>query len=125
MERDSFDELATEPPANDPESAPVQGVAASASAPFARLLIRAPEGASASKDLLRLGVIDDVIEEPVGAAHRDHHQMAARLKMYLMKSVRELSAKPLDELVNNRYEKFRRMGVFLEGPVVEAAASQG
>ncbi len=75
-----------------------------------------------SKDLLRLGVIDDVIEEPLGAAHRDHHQMAARLKMYLMKSVRELSAKPLDELVNNRYEKFRRMGVFLEGPAAEVAA---
>jgi len=76
-----------------------------------------------SKDLLRLGVIDDIIEEPLGAAHRDHHQMAARLKMYLLKSVRELSAKPLDELVNNRYEKFRRMGVFLEGPVAEAAVS--
>jgi acetyl-CoA carboxylase carboxyl transferase subunit alpha len=75
-----------------------------------------------SKDLLRLGVIDDIIEEPLGAAHRDHHQMAARLKMYLLKSVRELSAKPLDELVNNRYEKFRRMGVFLEGPVAEAAS---
>jgi len=78
-----------------------------------------------SKDLLRLGVIDDVIEEPLGAAHRDHHQMAARLKMYLMKAVRELSAKPLDELVNSRYEKFRRMGVFLEGPVAETTAPQG
>jgi acetyl-CoA carboxylase carboxyl transferase subunit alpha len=69
-----------------------------------------------SKDLLRLGVIDDVIEEPLGGAQRDHHQMAARLKMYLLKSLRELIHKPLDELVAARYDKFRRMGVFLESP---------
>ncbi len=68
-----------------------------------------------SKDLLRLGVIDDVIEEPLGGAHRDLNQMASRLKMYLLKSVRELLSKPLDELVDSRYEKFRNMGVFLEG----------
>lgn len=68
-----------------------------------------------SRDLLRLGVIDDVIEEPLGGAHRDHHQVASRLKMYLERSLRELMARPLDELVSARYEKFRRMGVFLEG----------
>jgi acetyl-CoA carboxylase carboxyl transferase subunit alpha len=68
-----------------------------------------------SKDLLRLGVIDDVIEEPLGGAHRDVNQMASRLKMYLLRCVRELVAKPVDELVDSRYEKFRRMGVFLEG----------
>lgn len=67
-----------------------------------------------SKDLLRLGVIDDVIEEPLGGAHRDHHQMAGRLKMYLIRSIRELLARPKDQLVASRYEKFRRMGVFLE-----------
>ena len=36
-----------------------------------------------SKDLIRLGVIDDVIREPLGGAHRDHHLMASRLKIYL------------------------------------------
>ena len=70
-----------------------------------------------SRDLLSLGVIDEVIEEPLGGAHRDHPQMAARLKMYLLRNLKELCAKPLDELVAARYEKFRRMGKFLEMPV--------
>ena len=70
-----------------------------------------------SRDLLSLGVIDDVIEEPLGGAHRDHPQMAARLKMYLLRNLKELTAKPLDELVAARYEKFRRMGKYLELPI--------
>lgn len=68
-----------------------------------------------SKDLLGFGVIDDIIDEPLGGAHRDPHQMAGRLKMYLIKSLRELLAKPTNELVDARYEKFRKMGVFVEG----------
>ncbi|HEX4132569.1 MAG TPA: acetyl-CoA carboxylase carboxyltransferase subunit alpha [Pirellulales bacterium] len=67
-----------------------------------------------SRDLMRLRVVDDLIEEPLGGAHRDHHQMAARLKMYLTRSLRELVPKDLDSLVDSRYDKFRRMGVFLE-----------
>jgi len=67
-----------------------------------------------SRDLLALGVVDDVIEEPLGGAHRDHHQMASRIKSYLLKSLRELVGKPRDQLLANRYQKFRRMGVFLE-----------
>jgi acetyl-CoA carboxylase carboxyl transferase subunit alpha len=67
-----------------------------------------------SRDLLELGVVDDIIQEPLGGAHRDHHQMAARLKIYLVKTLRELLAQPLDKLQQSRYEKFRRMGVFLE-----------
>jgi acetyl-CoA carboxylase carboxyl transferase subunit alpha len=69
-----------------------------------------------SRDLFSLGVIDEVIEEPLGGAHRDHPQMAARLKMYLLRNLKELCAKPLDELVAARYEKFRRMGKVLELP---------
>jgi acetyl-CoA carboxylase carboxyl transferase subunit alpha len=71
-----------------------------------------------SKDLLEFGVIDDVIGEPLGGAHRDHHQMAARLKIYLAKVLRELTGTPLEEVLQTRYEKFRRMGVFLEQPPV-------
>jgi acetyl-CoA carboxylase carboxyl transferase subunit alpha len=73
-----------------------------------------------SKDLARMGVVDDVIEEPLGGAHRDHHQMAARMKMYLLKCLRELVGTKPDVLVEKRYEKFRRMGVFLEAAMVEA-----
>ena len=67
-----------------------------------------------SSDLKGFGVVDDVIEEPLGGAHRDHHQMAGRLKMYLLKCLRELTARPIDQLVESRYEKFRHMGAFLE-----------
>jgi acetyl-CoA carboxylase carboxyl transferase subunit alpha len=67
-----------------------------------------------SKDLLDFGIVDEVIPEPLGGAHRDHHQTAARIKVFLLKTLRELLAKPLDEVVQRRYEKFRRMGVFEE-----------
>ncbi len=72
-----------------------------------------------SSHLQDLGVIDDVIEEPLGAAHRDHHQMAARLKLYLVRELRELIKLPTEELLAQRYEKFRRMGQFLELPEEE------
>jgi acetyl-CoA carboxylase carboxyl transferase subunit alpha len=78
----------------------------------------APDAARAlkltSSYLKELGCIDDVIEEPLGAAHRDHHQMATRLKMYLTKALRELVDQPTEKLLANRYEKFRGMGQFLE-----------
>ncbi|MAT68195.1 MAG: acetyl-CoA carboxylase carboxyl transferase subunit alpha [Planctomycetaceae bacterium] len=78
----------------------------------------APQAAKALKitarHLERLGVIDDVVEEPLGGAHRDHHQMATRLKMYLVKTLRELSQLSPDELLAGRYEKFRKIGPFLE-----------
>jgi acetyl-CoA carboxylase carboxyl transferase subunit alpha len=69
-----------------------------------------------SADLLRLGVVDHVIPEPLGGAHRDHHQVALRVKQYLLRTLRELSAKSPEKLLDARYEKFRRMGVFLEEP---------
>jgi len=68
-----------------------------------------------ARDLQRFKVIDDIIEEPLGGAHRDHNQTAARMKMYLQKSFRELSALSTEKLLAARYDKFRRMGVFLEG----------
>ncbi len=67
-----------------------------------------------SADLLQLGVIDEVIREPLGGAHRDHHRMASKLKLHLRGQLRELVGRPVEELLQQRYEKFRRMGVFLE-----------
>lgn len=69
-----------------------------------------------SKDLLGFGIVDSVIEEPLGGAHRDHHQTASRMKQYLIKTLRELQAQPMDQLLDGRYGKFRKMGVFLEQP---------
>jgi len=67
-----------------------------------------------SKDLLRLRVIDAIIPEPLGGAHRDHHLMASRLKLFLRSTLRELMAKPVDQLVEGRYQRFRAMGTFFE-----------
>jgi acetyl-CoA carboxylase carboxyl transferase subunit alpha len=87
----------------------------------------APKAAAAlrftSDNLKRFGVVDDVLDEPLGGAHRDHHQMASRLKSYLSRTLSELEVKPTDELLDERYEKFRRMGVFLESPIADDAAS--
>ena len=67
-----------------------------------------------SKHLPGFGIVDDVIEEPLGGAHRDHHRMAAALKSYLKKNLKLLVNQPVDELLEARYAKFRKMGVFLE-----------
>ncbi len=79
----------------------------------------APKAAAAlkmtSRDLLRFGIIDDVIPEPLGGAHRDHREAAAELKSYLIHAIRQLKETPIDELLDRRYEKYRKIGVFLEG----------
>ncbi len=86
----------------------------------------APQAARAlkitSKHLLEMGVVDDVVEEPLGGAHRDHNQMAVRLKMYLTKTLRELQKLPTEELLAQRYEKFRRIGPYIDGAVPAVAA---
>src|SRR3989442_16011130 len=74
-----------------------------------------------ARDLARLKVIDDIIPEPLGGAHRDHREMANTLKTYLLRYLRELRALPLPDLLEQRYQKFRRMGVFDEG-ISEAAS---
>jgi len=78
----------------------------------------APNAAEAlrftSRHLSHLGIVDDVIEEPLGGAHRDHQQMAARLKSYLLKTLSTLHDLPAEKLVEQRYDKFRSMGVYLE-----------
>ncbi len=68
-----------------------------------------------SRDLARLGVIDDVIPEPLGGAHRDHRETANTLKTYLLRYLRDLRHIPVETLLEGRYQKFRRMGVFEAG----------
>ncbi|MBN2295249.1 MAG: acetyl-CoA carboxylase carboxyl transferase subunit alpha, partial [Pirellulales bacterium] len=70
-----------------------------------------------SKDLQPLGVVDDVITEPLGGAHRNPHLTASRVKLYLRGQLRRLVGKPITELLDARYQRFRRLGQFLEGPL--------
>jgi acetyl-CoA carboxylase carboxyl transferase subunit alpha len=78
-----------------------------------------------SKELARLGVIDDIIPEPLGGAHRDHREMANTLKTYLLRYLRELRNVPTETLLEQRYQKFRRIGVFLEGADTVGSVSKG
>jgi acetyl-CoA carboxylase carboxyl transferase subunit alpha len=74
-----------------------------------------------ARDLEQLGVIDDIIPEPLGGAHRERREMANTLKTYLLRYLRELKGVPVEELLEHRYQKFRRMGVFDEGLTNSAA----
>lgn len=76
-----------------------------------------------SGHLKKLRVVDDIIAEPLGGAHRDPHQMASRVKMYLMKTLNELSTISLDNLLQQRYDKFRGMGEFLESAQSKEASA--
>ncbi|MFP6650331.1 MAG: acetyl-CoA carboxylase carboxyltransferase subunit alpha [Pirellulaceae bacterium] len=75
-----------------------------------------------SDHLDRLGIVDKVIPEPLGGAHRDHQQMAVQIKQYLVKTLRELVKIPMEELLQQRYVKFRKMGVFIEGQPADESA---
>jgi acetyl-CoA carboxylase carboxyl transferase subunit alpha len=65
-------------------------------------------------DLLELGICDEVIPESAGGAHRNAPMTAAKLRVALKKHLKELVQLPTDELVEARYQKFRRMGAFVE-----------
>jgi acetyl-CoA carboxylase carboxyl transferase subunit alpha len=67
-----------------------------------------------ARDLFKFGIVDDIIAEPLGGAHRDQREMANTLKKYLLRYLRQLSPIPIDDLLEQRYQKFRRMGVFEE-----------
>ncbi|MBI5893681.1 MAG: acetyl-CoA carboxylase carboxyltransferase subunit alpha [Deltaproteobacteria bacterium] len=67
-----------------------------------------------SKDLLELKVIDEIVKEPLGGAHRDPEEMAKTLKNVLKKNLMELNAMPKEKRHEDRYKKYRNMGVFLE-----------
>ena len=65
-------------------------------------------------DLLKLGVIDEIVPEPVGGAHRDWDATAANLREALREQLWRLRSKSEAELIEERQEKFRRIGVFEE-----------
>lgn len=79
---------------------------------------RAADAADALKitapDLLKLGIIDGAIAEPLGGAHTDHKLMAETLKATVINSLNEMESMSATELKNDRYDKFRKMGAFTE-----------
>jgi len=77
---------------------------------------KGPEAAAAlkitSSDALALGVIDEIVKEPLGGAHRNVEVTARSLKEAILRSLKELSDIPPSQLLEQRYEKFRRMGQY-------------
>jgi acetyl-CoA carboxylase carboxyl transferase subunit alpha len=71
-------------------------------------------------DLARLGVVDEVIEEPLGGAHNDPGQATQALKYALQKHLNDLRSLPADQLVAMRYERYRHLGVYEEAGVVKS-----
>ena len=67
-----------------------------------------------SGDLSRLGIIDEVVEEPLGGAHRNPQKMAETLKEVIERHLEELEKLDREELLRLRYEKFRRIGAFVD-----------
>jgi acetyl-CoA carboxylase carboxyl transferase subunit alpha len=65
-------------------------------------------------DLSRLGVIDEIVKEPLGGAHRDPQGMAKTLKEVIERHLKELEKIDEEELLSLRYKKFRRMGTFID-----------
>ena len=79
---------------------------------------KAPQAADAMKlapdDLLKMGVIDKIVEEPVGGAHSNHDKAAAILKKVLMDELKQLEDIETGELIKQRVEKFSKMGAWTE-----------
>lgn len=79
---------------------------------------KAAEAAEALKPTaegaLSFGLIDEVVPEPLGGAHRNPEKTAANLKEALIRNLEEIKQIPTEKLLQNRYAKFRKMGVFAE-----------
>lgn len=71
-------------------------------------------------DLVKLKLADEIIPEPKGGAHTDHAQAAEFLKAALLRNLEELTAMSAEEILKDRYDKFRAMGEF-EGSVDQAS----
>ena len=87
----------------------------------------APRAAEALKltaaDLTRLGVADEVIEEPMGGAHVNYDKASEFLKASLEKNLAELQKLSVEELRNQRYEKFRQIGKVMQEAAEEAPSA--
>ena len=67
-----------------------------------------------ANDLKELGIVDDIVPEPEGGAHVDHEAAARLLDPFLVRALDSLSSLAVPDLLRRRYQKFRRMGQFLE-----------
>ena len=74
-----------------------------------------------AQDLMKLHVVDEIVPEPDGGAHRDHEKAAQILGVALQSNLKRLLKTPINQLLKKRYEKFRRLGNFAEPPTGNGA----
>jgi len=67
-----------------------------------------------AEDLLKFKIIDEIIKEPLGGAHRDAKFVAGEVKKSILKNLQELKTLSPDQLLDERYQKYRRIGEFIE-----------
>jgi len=67
-----------------------------------------------AQDLLRLGIVEAVVPEPPGGAHHDYDAAASLVGNALSRALNDLESMPAEELVRQRYERFRKLGAFIE-----------
>jgi acetyl-CoA carboxylase carboxyl transferase subunit alpha len=72
----------------------------------------AEQMAITARRLKELGLIDKIVREPIGGAHRNPVQMARRLKAVLLNELDALEALPMDELLDRRYKRMRGYGAY-------------
>src|SRR5438445_6969991 len=75
-----------------------------------------------AQDLMGLGVVDEIVPEPEGGAHRDHDLAAANPGTAVRQNHERVIGQPISELMQQRYEKFRKLGVFAGGKSAAASA---
>jgi len=68
-----------------------------------------------AKELYKLKIVDEIIPEPIGAAHNSPEEMSRILKETIVRYIEELHAVPIDKLIEKRYKKYRKIGRFLGG----------
>ncbi|MFH1245976.1 MAG: acetyl-CoA carboxylase carboxyltransferase subunit alpha, partial [Candidatus Omnitrophota bacterium] len=89
---------------------------------------KAPQAAQALKlmaqDLKALGIVDEIIQEPLGGAHRDPAVCANNIKAAIEKYLQELLPLPKEELLERRYARFRKIGMFSEDPPINSPVAE-
>lgn len=83
---------------------------------------KAPEASAflhlTAQDLKKLGIVDDIIPEPLGGAHRNNAAAFNNVQNALARHFREIRSRSVDKLLDERYAKFRKIGVVMETPEV-------
>ena len=77
------------------------------------------------KDLTALGIFDDIVPEPLGGAHTNPAAAMETMKAYVVKTLTELKAIPMDKLIEDRYQKYRHIGKFVEDLQARVARPPG